>query len=372
MKIRFNSVFQSDKYNRYMADLFSDYEFFRNKKYSALCQEELALVFGQNTYHLLTHSATGGLEMIAKAMDIRPGDEIIMPSFTFVSTANAFVSHGAIPVFADISISDFNLAFTEIEKKISEKTRAVVVTHYGGHSTNLDAIRQLCDAHQLIMIEDAAMAFGNSYNGQPLGTIGDMGVISFDITKQISAIQGGVLLVNTPDFMDRLDAIYHIGTNRTRFETQKVPYYEWIDTGSKYQMNELNAVALYDNLLNRAHILNKRKELSRIYFNELSSYADLILPEHKLQENIHLFYLLARSEEEREALRHHLSEKGIEAMFHYIPLHTSKMGKKFPSGTLPVTDHVSGSLLRLPLHTGMTEQDVVEVCDAVKRFYNGR
>lgn len=347
-----------------MDDLWSDYAHFRSKKYTSLSLELLRKRF-HSSHLYLTHSATGALEMIAKAIQIQPGDEVIMPSFTFVSTANAFVSHGATPVFVDISLEDFNIDFHQIEQKITKNTKAIVVTHYGGHATDLTRIQSICQQHGIFLIEDAAMSYGNFYEGKPLGTIGDFGVISFDITKQISAVQGGLLLVNHTDFTEKMDTIYHIGTNRTHFENQSTPYYEWVDVGSKYQMNEQNAVVLYDHLLHEDQLLGKRKEISNWYFEKLHSFVDSILPVESVKENIHLFYWLSKSAKEREDLRFFLLENHVEAMFHYIPLHSSKMGKRFGDYQLPNTEQISSHLLRLPLHVHLGKEQVEQVCELI-------
>jgi dTDP-4-amino-4,6-dideoxygalactose transaminase len=367
MKVLFNDIFKSSHFNNYIDDLWSDYNHFRSKKYSNFCLDILSKHF-INSKLYLTHSATGALEIIAKAIDIQPGDEIIMPSFTFVSTANAFVTHGATPVFVDISDDDFNIDITEVEKNIRTNTKAIVVTHYGGHATDLNCLRNLCDQYNLFLIEDAAMGYGNSYGEKPLGTIGHFGVISFDITKQISAVQGGLLLVN--DFYDkeRIDNIYHIGTNRSSFENHSKPYYEWVDVGAKYQMNEQNALVLYDNLENELYILNRRKEISRWYAEELFEFPDQIMSIHKISFNIHLYYWLSSSLKERESLRLLLHKNGVEAMFHYIPLHSSLMGKKFGNKILPITEIISESLLRLPMHVNLKREDVKYTCELIKNY----
>lgn len=355
----------------YVEDLFSDYHNFRNKKYSTFCLELLKKRFSCSDLWL-THSATGALEMIAKAIKIKQGDEVILSSFTFVSTANAFVSHGAIPVFVDISPEDFNITLEEISKRVSPKTRAVVVTHYGGQSNNIDEIVAFCRERNLILIEDAAMAYGNSFQGKSLGTFGDFGVISFDITKQISAVQGGLLICNRGDYSSKLDQIYHIGTDRTQFLQANKPYYEWVNVGSKYQMNELNALALYDQLRNETTILSKRNEISKMYFrslSELKAKGVQLIPEKHLDSNLHLFYLVLTTKDERNAFIEYFKTKEIEALFHYIPLHNSEMGQKFCNYTLPVTEATSSRLVRLPLHVNLTAENLQAICDAVKSFW---
>lgn len=372
MKVKFNDIFKSINYLNYVEDLFSDYDHFRSKKYSLLSLELLRKRFPASGLWL-THSATGALEMIAKAIKIQKGDEVIMSSFTFVSTANAFVNCGARPVFVDISEEDFNIDIRKIEDKITKNTKAIVVTHYGGHATDLEFLKQLCKKYQLFLIEDAAMAYGNSYQGEQLGSIGDFGVISFDITKQISAVQGGLLICNRPEFQDTLDHIYHIGTNRTQFMQQSKPYYEWVNVGSKYQMNELNAVALYDNLLNEEEILSRRNAISTLYYDGLQSLKEKginLISAEKLAANIHLFYLLLPTAGERNELIAHLNERGIEALFHYIPLHNSEMGRTFGVQNLPVTESVSERLIRLPLHVNLDDETVLRVIREVNLFGN--
>lgn len=373
MKIKFNDTFKSTNYLEYVGDLFSDYDNFRIKKYSNLAKQHLQKRFTDSKLWL-THSATGALEMIAKAINIHDGDEVIMSSFTFVSTANAFVSHGAKPVFVDISLDDFNLDIYQIEKSITSKTKAVVITHYGGHASDLNYLKALCVKYQLFLIEDAAMAYGNTYQSKPLGSIGDFSVISFDITKQISAVQGGLLICNRPEFETKLDSIYHIGTNRTQFMEANKPYYEWVDVGSKYQMNELNALALYDNLIHEEEIISRRKEISASYHRALSFLAPFgvqQIPSEKVVDNIHLYYLLMPSTSMRTALIDYLKQHDIEALFHYIPLHTSEMGRKFGDFHLENTTRVSECLLRLPLHVHLKEADIQHICSTIKSFTNG-
>lgn len=370
MKIKFNDTFKSTNYLEYVQDLFSDYDYFRTKKYSQLALSHLKERFSAADLWL-THSATGALEMIAKAINIQSGDEVIMSSFTFVSTANAFISHGAKPVFSEISKEDFNLDVYQLEGKITSKTKAIVITHYGGHATDLDFLKELCRKYNLFLIEDAAMGYGNTYKNQPLGTIGDFGVISFDITKQISAVQGGLLMCNRPEFSLKLDAIYHIGTDRTQFMQTNKPYYEWVSVGSKYQMNELNAVALYDNLRHDTEIIDNRRAISQQYHQQLAEINAIdfgTMEALKIEKNIHLFYILCPSNTERDKLITHLKEKDIEALFHYIPLHSSIMGKKFGEMHLPITDEVSERLVRLPLHIHLTAKDIDFVCGVIKTY----
>lgn len=354
--------------------LFSDYELFRKKHFSNLCINKLEQIFTESKL-FLTHSATGALEIIATLLNIEPGDEIIMPSFSFVSTASAFVNQGAIPVFIDINPTTLNIDETLIEQAITPKTKAIIAMHYGGNSCDLKTIKAICEKHDLLLIEDAAMGFGGVFEEQPLGSFGDFSVISFDITKHIQAIQGGLLIVNNKKFRERAHYIYNIGTNRIDYQNGIVPYYEWVDHGSKYQMNELNAAVLEEQLNNSADILNHRKKISSLYYERLLPFelANLIqlMPFETLHTNIHEFYILLNSEQERDDLKNHLNNHEIEALFHYIPLHKSIMGAKkgrfIGSNT---TENISKKLLRLPFHNEITENDIEYIVLSIGSFFN--
>lgn len=376
-KILFNTVRKTKNNIEHLEHLFSNYELIRSKFYSEACLELLKPRFGEAEL-FLTHSATGGLELIALLLDIQPGDEIILPSFTFVSSVNAFASKGAIPVFVDIDAENLNLDLNRLEELISPKTKAILAVHYGGHSCDMNRLKAICQTHKLFLIEDAAMAFGNSFEGKALGSIGDFGVISFDITKQISAIQGGLLLVNNPSFKKRADCIYHIGTNRSEFIDGSVPYYEWVDHGSKFQLNELNATVLLEQLKVADEILKIRKELSKIYYRNLYPLSEAghiqLMPKSLLADNVHEFYILIQEFNQRKQLVEYLQENGIEAFFHYIPLHNSTQGKRISRHrSLKNTEEIADSLLRLPLHSELTEEEVLYTCSHILNFFsNGK
>lgn len=372
-KILFNNISKSKNSFKYVEYLFSDYDLIRNKHFSNLCLKELQPLFPKS-HLLLTHSATGGLDIIAHLLNIEKGDEIIIPSFTFVSSANAFVSRGATPVFVDIELETLNLDLDLVEKAITPKTKAIVAVHYAGHPCNLKRLKEICERHQIFLIEDAAMAFGNKFQGKQLGSIGDFGVISFDVTKQISAIQGGLLIINNEKFQNRANNIYHIGTNRSDFQKGNVPYYEWVDVGSKFQMNELNAAILYDQLSQSNTVLEKRNRLSKLYYEQLISLDTQgklkLISKELLKENYHEFYVLLKDLGEREKLTELLLANGIESMFHYIPLHNSEMGNSFNSNKIANVSEVSNCLLRLPLHTEMKEDDVEYITRTIKSNWN--
>lgn len=373
-KILFNNNRKPYNYTKNLELLFSDYELIRKKHFSTLCLDKLKTIYS-NSELLLTHSATAALEMIATLIDVQPSDEIIMPSFTFVSTANAFVGKGAIPVFIDINPNTLNIDETLIEQAITSKTKAIIAMHYAGHPCNMNFLKEICEKHQLYLIEDAAVGFGSYFEEQPQGSIGDFGVISFDVTKHISAIQGGVLIVNNKKFDERANTIYHIGTNRNAFQKGETPYYEWIDIGSKYQMNELNAAHLYEQLCQSEIILKQRINLSSLYYNKLKDLEELnklkLIPDFLIPANIHEFYIILNSKEEREKLRIYLNNKNIEALFHYIPLHNTKMGLKtgrYWGGDN--TENISNRLLRLPLHTELSIDEIEYITTSIKDFFN--
>lgn len=373
MNILFNNIGKTTNYLQHIELLYSDYNLFRKKHFSNLCLSILRPIYPDSKL-FLTHSATGALEMIALLMDIQKGDEVIIPSFTFVSSANAFVSRGATPVFADIEPETLNIDLDVVENLITPKTKAIVAVHYAGHACDLNRLKAICEKHNLFLVEDAAMAFGNTFEGKPLGTIGDFGVISFDITKQISAVQGGLLLVNNPEFRKRAGHIYHIGTNREDFMEGNAPYYEWVDVGSKFQMNEMNAVSLYDQLVRYEEILKHRNRISRHYHRKLQPLEQegkfVLITKKHIPENYHEFYLLLNSKEEREQFASYLLQNGIEAMFHYISLHQTKKGRSFSSDTLPNASGISDRLLRLPLHTEMGDEATEYICNIIKSYWH--
>ena len=370
----FNNIQQTYNFTRNLELLFSDYELIRKKHFSNLCLDKLKDIYS-NSELFLTHSATGALEMIASLIDVQVGDEIIMPSFTFVSTANAFVSKGATPVFIDISPNTLNIDETLIEQAITPKTKAIIAMHYAGHPCEMNALKEICKKHQLYLIEDAAVGFGNNYKDQALGSIGDFGAISFDVTKHISAVQGGLLIVNNEKFIERAHNIYHIGTNRNAFQKGQTPYYEWVDIGSKYQINELNAAYLYDQLCQSNEIFRLRQVLSSKYYSKLKLLEEKnqlrLMSENLVASNIHEFYIILNSNEEREQLRAYLNQKNIEALFHYIPLHNTSMGLK--NGRYvgaKFTEDISNRLLRLPLHTELSLNEIEYITSSIFNFFN--
>lgn len=309
---------------------------------------------------LLTPSCTAALEMVAMLIDTQPGDEIIMPSFTFVSTANAFALRGGVPVFVDICPDVPNIDVSVIEQAITAKTKAIVVVHYGGIACDMDAVMDIACAHDLIVIEDAAHAILAKYKGRHLGSIGHLATLSFHETKNITCGEGGALLINDPRYVDRAHIIRDKGTDRFRFSQGMVDKYTWQDVGSSYLMNELSAAFLYAQMEKAQTITDMRKAAWNAYYTGFSAIQDRLaihfpdVPGYA-EPNAHNYYVLLPSAEVRTAIITYLHEQGISAHFHYIPLHASKAGQRYgrTSGSLARTEETSQRLLRLPLWVGI-------------------
>jgi dTDP-4-amino-4,6-dideoxygalactose transaminase len=344
--------------------------------YTRLCHEWLERNLGTRKA-LLTHSCTAALEMSAILCDLAPGDEVILPSFTFVSTANAFVLRGAVPVFVDIRPDTLNLDERLIEAAITPRTRAIVPVHYAGVACEMDAIMQIAERYALIVAEDAAQGILAEYRGRKLGSIGHLGCLSFHETKNVISGEGGALLVNDERFVERAEIVREKGTNRSKFFRGEVDKYTWVDIGSSYLPSELIGAFLWAQLNHAAEITAKRRALCAAYcagLAGLEASGRLVLPRpapDAALANGHMFYVLARDLAERTALIQHLKARGIYAVFHYVPLHSSPAGLRFgrASGTLVVTDDVASRLVRLPLYYELTESEVGEVVDAVKAFF---
>lgn len=367
-EIKFNSLYSSSNYTKNLEKLFANYDLFRQKHFSNLCLDLLKEDY-PDAELMLTHSATGALEMIALALDIQPGDEVILPSYTFVSTANAFALRGAKLVFVDIEMDTLGIDPVLVEQAISDKTKAVVAVHYGGKACQIEKLKAIATAYKVTLIEDAAMAFGSKDNGQALGTFGDFGVVSFDITKHISATQGGLLIINNPTYRQDCHEIYHNGTNRIAFAEGNVPYYEWVNIGSKFQMPEANAAILQAQLREKNTILEKLNQLSFWYRKHLKhGQLQVYIHQSCLNEyNYHSIYLILRSKDQRKMLEENLKKYGVEALFHYIPLNDSAYARaaNIDSQT-PNAFHTANCLLRLPFHSKITEEDVVYICGIIR------
>lgn len=319
---------------------------------------------------LLTHSCTAALEMAALLADLEPGDEIIMPSYTFVSTANAFVLRGAVPVFVDIRADTLNIDETKIEAALTDKTRAIVAVHYAGVACEMDTIMEIANRHRLLVIEDNAQGLGSSYKGRPLGSIGHLAALSFHETKNIISGEGGALLVNSAKFSERAEMIWEKGTNRNQFFKGQVDKYTWVELGSSYLPSELIAAFLWAQLEQADDINPRRLDIWHNYhqqFAELEKQGKLRRPviPADCQHNAHMYYLLLPDLQERTAFINSLKQHGIGAVFHYVPLHSSPMGKQYGrmSGELKNTDELSDKLVRLPMWLGLEEEldDVIQL-----------
>jgi dTDP-4-amino-4,6-dideoxygalactose transaminase len=321
---------------------------------------------------LLTNSCTAALDMAAILADIGPGDEVIMPSYTFSSTANAFVLRGGVPVFVDIRPDTLNIDETRIEDAITSRTRAIVPVHYAGVSCEMDAIMAIADRHHLLVIEDAAQGIMSTYKGRPLGSIGHLGCLSFHETKNIIAGEGGALLINDDRFIDRAEIIREKGTNRSRFFRGEVDKYTWVDVGSSYLPGEIVAAFLWAQMEDAKKITDKRLAIWNTYYSGLGDLAgegELRLPvvPAECKHNAHMFYVLLADLESRTRAIESLRRHDITTVFHYVPLHSSPAGVRFgrTHGDMSVTNATGDRLLRLPLYYDMTEADTQRVIEAL-------
>ena len=328
---------------------------------------------------LLTTSCTHATELAALLANIQPGDEVIMPSFTFVSTADAFILRGATAVFVDIRPDTMNIDEKLIEAAITPKTKAIAPVHYAGVSCEMDTIMDIAQRHHLMVIEDAAQGVMSSYKGKALGTIGDFGCYSFHETKNYSMGEGGAILINDPDQIERAEIIREKGTNRSKFFRGQIDKYTWVDLGSSYLPSDLNAAYLWAQLEKAQEVYDDRMASWDLYYERLLPLQEAgkielpVIPDGCIQ-NAHMFYIKAKHLEERTALIAWLKEREISAVFHYIPLHSAPAGRKFGrfNGEDIYTTRESERLLRLPMYYGLTAEDVHTVCDAVEAFYASR
>lgn len=325
---------------------------------------------------LLTTSCTHATEMAALLCDIQPGDEIIMPSYTFVSTADAFVLRGAKVVFVDIRPDTMNIDETKIEAAITKKTKAIVPVHYAGVACEMDTIMDIARRYNLLVIEDAAQAVMSTYKGKALGTIGDYGCYSFHETKNYSMGEGGALLIKNADMVEYAEVLREKGTNRSKFFRGQIDKYTWVNYGSSYLPSELNAAYLWAELEMADEINKNRLQSWNHYYNGLQELAEKgnielpVVPEGCVH-NAHMFYIKAKDLEERTRLIAYMKENGIGCVFHYIPLHSAPAGRKFGRfhGEDQYTTKESERLMRLPMYYGLKPEDVEKVIETIKNFY---
>ncbi|MGB4726710.1 MAG: dTDP-4-amino-4,6-dideoxygalactose transaminase [Thermogutta sp.] len=326
---------------------------------------------------LLVPSGTAALELAAMLCNLQPGDEVIMPSYTFVSTASAFVRVGARPVFVDIRPDTLNIDETKIEAAITERTRVIVPVHYGGVSCEMDRIMDIAGRYNLLVVEDAAQGVNAFYKGRALGSIGHLGCYSFHETKNYICGEGGALCINDERFIERAEIVRDKGTNRQKFFRGEVDKYTWVDLGSSYVMAEILAAFLYGQLEQMDAIAARRFEIYQYYATHLKPLEEegfLRLPRIPAgcQSNYHLFYVLTPDGPTRDALLAHLKSEGIHAVFHYVPLHTSPMGRTFgyKEGDLPVTEDLSARLVRLPMYYELTQHDQERVVVTLEKLFS--
>ena len=341
------------------------------------CEELLADMTGAEAA-LLTSSCTHALEMAALLLDLKEGDEVVMPSFTFVSTANAFALRGATPIFADVRPDTLNLDEHLLSSKITPRTRAIVVVHYAGVGCEMDAIQAVADEAGLSIIEDNAHGLLGSYKEKPLGTFGVMATQSFHETKNLSCGKGGALLLNDADLLDRAKVIRNKGTNRAEFIEGVVDKYTWVGLGSSYQPSDLLSAFLLCQLEARAQIQEKRKGIWQRYHEGLEDWARAegvqppVVPEH-VEQTFHMYYLLLPTAEDRGRFITFLEDHGVNAVFHYVPLNLSPMGESLGAraGDCPVAEDVSSRLVRLPFFTGLDEATQEIVIRTVREYHCG-
>jgi dTDP-4-amino-4,6-dideoxygalactose transaminase len=374
MKIPFNKPYMTGKELWYISQAHANGHLAGDGAFSKRCSTWLQ---GRTGAHkaLLTHSCTAGLEMGAILADLGPGDEVIMPSYTFVSTANAVVLRGAVPVFIDVRPDTLNMDEKLVESAITPRTKAIMPVHYAGVGCEMDVIMAIASRHNLVVIEDAAQALMATYKGRPLGSIGHLAALSFHETKNIISGEGGALLVNDTKFADRAEVIREKGTNRSQFFRGQVDKYTWVDIGSSYLPGEIIAAFLWAQIEEADRITAERVALWNTYhqfFSDAERTEKIrrpVVPAHCVH-NAHMYYLLLPDLAARTLLIERLKAANIQTVFHYIPLHSAPAGRKFARshGELPVTDNIADRLVRLPLWNGLAEQQAEVIQQVISKF----
>ncbi|HIN40466.1 MAG TPA: dTDP-4-amino-4,6-dideoxygalactose transaminase [Flavobacteriales bacterium] len=373
--VPFNIPYLTGKETEYIINAVNSHQISGNGKYTKKCHELLQDKYGFRQCFLTT-SCTDALEMCAILLNIKPGDEVIVPSFTFVSTANAFVLRGAKIIFADSEPNHPNIDADKIEELITHNTKAIAAVHYAGVACDMDKIMSLAEKHNIYVVEDAAQAIDSYYKGRPLGGIGHLGTFSFHETKNIISGEGGMLVINDERFVKRAEIIWEKGTNRAAFWRGEVDKYNWIDIGSSFLPSEMIAAFLFAQLENIEGIQKKRKSIWQAYNTQLIDLANkgiLKLPElpDYCTNNAHMFYLLCNSEEERNSLLKHLNANGINAVFHYLPLSDSPFFKENNwSIPLPNSIKFSQAIVRLPFYYQLSKSEIEFICQMIIEFYD--
>lgn len=372
--IDFNRPYLTGKETEYIVQAVQTKKISGNGMFTKRCQSFFEQRYGFKKC-LLTTSCTDALEMAAILCDVKPGDEVIIPSYTFVSTALAFVRQGAKIVFADSMPNHPNIDADKIEDLITDRTKVIVPVHYAGVACDMDAIMEIANKHSIWVVEDAAQAVDSYYKGKPLGSIGHLSAFSFHETKNIIAGEGGMLAINDERFIHRAEIIWEKGTNRAEFFRGEVNKYGWVDTGSSFLPSEVIAAFLWAQIENLDDIQRKRKEIWQLYYDNLVSLPAIkgiglpIIPNYATN-NAHMFYIVCNNIEERSALIAHLKENNIQAAFHYLSLHNSEYYKdKYDGRVLPDCDRFADCLVRLPMFYELKPEEVVAITELIREFY---
>ena len=373
--IQFNEPFLTGTETHYIYDAVNNKSHLSgNGFYTKKCQEFFNDKYGFKS-SLLTSSCTDALEMCSILIDTNPGDEIIIPSYTFVSSALPFASKGATIKFADSAKEHPNVTFSEIQRLLTSKTKAIVVVHYAGQATEIDKIAEFCKQKNIVLIEDAAQAINVKYKDRYLGSYGDLATFSFHETKNIISGEGGLLAINNNSYIKRAEIIWEKGTNRASFFRGEVNKYGWVDLGSSFLPSELTAAFLWAQLNEIDDIISKRRDIWNYYHEHLNKEELLIkgieLPivPQNCENNYHIFYLVCKSIEQRDSLTKHLKQQGINAVFHYLPLHKSEFYLKDNNDeTLEHAERFGNCLLRLPLHLNLIKNDLSQVVYGINEF----
>jgi dTDP-4-amino-4,6-dideoxygalactose transaminase len=372
--VDFNKPYLAGNEMTYIAQAVQNSHISGDGPFTKKCSALLEQILGSPKV-LLTTSCTHALEMAALLLNFQPGDEVILPAFTFVSTVNAFVLRGAKPVFIDIRPNTLNLDEARLEDLITPRTRAIVPVHYAGVGCEMDTILSVARAYDIAVVEDNAHGLFGKYHGRSLGSFGCLATQSFHETKNITCGEGGALVINDPKFIEQAEILREKGTNRSRFFRGQVDKYTWVGLGSSYLPSDILAAFLYAQLEQWEDIQDRRRRIWNYYYQALSGWAEEHLvrlpfvPSH-CEQPYHMFYILLPDLEQRQAMINHLKSKGINSVFHYLPLHLSDMGRKFGGklGDCPVTEKVSDQLLRLPFYNELTEKDQALVVQAIEEF----
>ncbi len=377
VRLPFNVPYESGNERKYIDQVFLNGHFAGNGQFTKLVQEWLERFLGAERV-LLTHSCTAALEMAAMLCEIGENDEFVVPSYTFVTSASSMMRSGGVPVFCEIDPETMLIDVHDAERKISDRTKAIIPVHYAGFSPNMDLLQEICKRKKIMLIEDAAQGFGSTWNGKKLGTFGSMGAISFHETKNIHCGLGGCLVINDPKLIEKAEIIWERGTNRSAFFRGEVDKYTWREIGSSFYPTELQAAFLLAQLESFEKNQSMREEIWNHYYGffgsiELDYSLRILRPSIGTCQNFHMFAIILETSEEAEIVREGLNDEGINAVIHYVPLHESKIGEEYSDGKgLEITSDLSGRLLRLPFHQGISMEEIESASRKVREILSSR